>query len=405
MNDLDYWEQMANSADEGDRSKALKFFMDECFRGKHKVSEPRAIIKKFSEIPQIKPDWLWPGHLPRGMFCIIGGDPGQGKSAVGLDVAARISAGRSFISSTDTSEPGDILIAAGEDVPEITISPRLLAMGANMERVFYLYGREGADNKEIPWNVNDVGTLKDAIKQIKDSGGELKLFIIDPLEYFLGGDVDVYRNNEVRGALRGIMELAKEENITICAVQHFNKTTGTSSIYRVAGSIAFAAAARCLWIVTKDKDVPGGFLFANSKMSIAKKAPTYRYTIEDIGGIGIPAWSGTVDMDAEGAINGNSAKSSGKTREQEKILEIIRSKYPQAIKFGEIKDLSGKADGHLGNILKSLEKLGEIEKPASLRGHYIWIKPEDGQNSDIPSSSSDTPIGKKEEEEEELDLF
>jgi len=303
------------------------------------------------------------------------------------------------------NEPGDVLIAAGEDLPEITISPRLKAMGANMERVWYLYGREGADNKEIPWNVNDVGTLKDAIQQIKDNGGELKLFIIDPLEYFMGGDVDVYRNNEVRGALRGIMELAKEENITILAIQHLNKTTGTSSIYRVAGSIAFAAAARTLWIVTKDKDVPGSYLFANSKMNIAKKAPTYRYSIEDIDGIGIPAWSGTVDMDAEGAINGNSAKSSGKTREQEKVLEIIKDKYPQAIKFGEIKELSGKADGHLGNILKSLEQLGEIEKPASLRGHYIWIKPKDDQKSDIPSSSfSDTPIGKK-EEEEELDIF
>ena len=393
MDQTQYWEEMALSADPADRDKALEYFQKQSVKQQKKpdANGSKAVIKKFSDIPPGKPEWLWPGHIPRGMLVIIGGDPGQGKSSVGLDIAARVSAGFPFVFSPEYEEqnPGDVLIAAGEDVPEITISPRLSAMDADMNRVFFLYGREGKDNKEIPWSVNDIGTLKDAIKQIKDNGGELKLFIIDPLENFIGGDVDVYRNNEVRSALRGLMDLAKEENFAILAIQHLNKTIGNSSIYRIAGSIAFAAAARTVWIVTKDKDIPGGFLFANSKMNIAKKAPTYHYTIEDVKGIGIPAWSGKSDTDAETALNGNNTKPNGKTREQEKVLEIIKDRYPQAVRFGELKELTGKSDGHLGNLLKDLERMGDIEKPASLRGHYIWIKPNEDSSS---SSSSFFPI-------------
>jgi putative DNA primase/helicase len=270
------------------------------------------------------------------------------------------------------NSPGDVLIAAGEDVPEFTISPRLRAMGADLSRVFYLYGREGKDNKEIPWTVNDIATLKDAIQQIKSGGGELKLFIIDPLENFIGGDVDVYRNNEVRAALRAIMDLAKEEKFTILAIQHLNKTTGAQALYRFAGSIAFAAAARTVWQVTKDKDKPF-YLFANTKMNIAKQAPTYRYSIIDVDGIGIPAWDCIVETDAEAAMNGQGGR---EAPAQNEVLEIIRKKYPTAIKFSDIVETTGKNKSNISNILKELEKSGKIKKSDVLSGYYVYLPTE-----------------------------
>jgi hypothetical protein len=101
MIDFSYWEQMANSSDPDDVQKACNFFMGELFKhtGKLKGNNTRAIIKSFSDIPPEKPTWLWEGHIPRGMFTIIGGDPGQGKSSVALDIAARVSTGRPFIHS------------------------------------------------------------------------------------------------------------------------------------------------------------------------------------------------------------------------------------------------------------------------------------------------------------------
>jgi hypothetical protein len=297
-------------------------------------------------------------------------------------------------------KPGDVLIAAGEDVPEMTISPRLIAMGADTSRVHFLYGRTGTDGKPIPWNVSDVVTLKDAIQQIKDKQGELKLFIIDPLENFIGGDVDTYRNNEVRNTLRGLMDLAQEENFTILAVQHLNKTSGTQSIYRIAGSIAFAAAARTVWVVTKDKETPGGFLFANSKMNIAKKAPTYRYTIQDVDGIGIPAWGGIATVDAESAMNGTNSH----TPAQDEVLDMIRKNHPAATKFSDIVTATGKSKGNVGNILKGLENSGLVKKSTALPGFYSFI--ETKENGSFIHSE---PIEESEQvntgNEKELDIF
>ena len=367
---MDKWEEMelkANSTDINEKAEAAEYWYSEFSKLKVKAGgkvpagykeeeKLRAIIKKFSDIPPGKPEWLWEGHIPRGMFVIIGGDPGQGKSAVGLDIAARVSNGNPFIEQDTNNRPGDILIVAGEDVPEISISPRLQAMGADTSRVFYLYGREGENKKEIPWTINDIATLKDAIQQIKASGGELKLFIIDPLEYFIGGDVDVYRNNEVRAALKGVMDIAKDENFTILAIQHLNKTTGTQSIYRIAGSIAFAAAARTVWMVTKEKDSPN-YLFTNSKMNIAKKAPTYRYSIENIDGIGIPAWEGIVDTDAESAMNGQSSKENPKAKDE--VLNIIKNN-PDGLTNKDLATMTGKDQGNISKYTAKLQGEGKI---------------------------------------------
>jgi putative DNA primase/helicase len=299
-----------------------------------------------------------------------------------------------------TNTPGNVLIAAGEDIPEYTIAPRLRAMGADLSRVYYLYGREGKDGKETPWTIGDIETVKDAIRQI----GGIRLFIIDPLEYFIGGDVDVYRNNEVRAALRAIMDLAKEENFTILAIQHLNKTTGAQALYRFAGSIAFAAAARTVWQVTKEKDRPG-YLFANTKMNIARAAPTYRYTIEDVDGIGIPAWDCIVETDAETAMNGQGGRD---TPAQNEVLEIIRCKHPSAVKVSDIVEATGKNKPNISNILKELVKAGKIKKSDVLSGYYSYI-----EQPEKSSFCSALPIGENErtnEQEtentnEELDIF
>ncbi|MGI8587805.1 MAG: AAA family ATPase [Chloroflexia bacterium] len=40
--------------------------------------------------------WLWPSRIPLGMFSIIDGDPGLGKSLLTLDLAARLTTGRAM---------------------------------------------------------------------------------------------------------------------------------------------------------------------------------------------------------------------------------------------------------------------------------------------------------------------
>jgi putative DNA primase/helicase len=48
--------------------------------------------------------WLWTGYLAEGALAILDGDPGQGKSMLTLDLAARLSTGRAW--PDDQSNPG-----------------------------------------------------------------------------------------------------------------------------------------------------------------------------------------------------------------------------------------------------------------------------------------------------------
>jgi archaellum biogenesis ATPase FlaH len=38
--------------------------------------------------------WLWGGRIPLGKLTVLDGDPGEGKSVLMLDIAARVSTGK-----------------------------------------------------------------------------------------------------------------------------------------------------------------------------------------------------------------------------------------------------------------------------------------------------------------------
>jgi hypothetical protein len=362
-----------------------------CAKVRHELrkekQEPIAIIKAFSEIEAKPINWLWHERIPIGMFTLYAGNPGLGKSSLSLDLSARLSRGLPFPGGS-SCPVGDTLILAGEDVPEVTIKPRLEALGADMRRIHILLGKrdkEGFDDITL----FDKGIIKDAIDQIKSGGGDLKLLIIDPLESFLG-NIDSYRNTEVRQALRGIISLAENEQFSALGIQHLTKKTGIDAIHRIGGSVAFAAAARTIWMFTKDPDDPCGCLFLHSKTNIGRKMPGFHYSIITAeNGSGIVAWGSPADNDPDTVLN--APPTTKQAPEQEKILDIIKSSYPQPVKVQEIIDVTGKSKTAIANILKKLESQGVIRK-SGLHGFYESVA--NGSSCSLPF-----PIGKGGEHE------
>jgi hypothetical protein len=47
-----------------------------------------------SEVVEEAVEWLWEGRIPLGKLTVVDGDPGTGKSALTIDLAARVSTGR-----------------------------------------------------------------------------------------------------------------------------------------------------------------------------------------------------------------------------------------------------------------------------------------------------------------------
>lgn len=87
---------------------------------------------------------------------------------------------------------------------------------------------------------SDIAHLESALEQTPD----VRLIVVDPLSAYLG-ETDSHSNSEIRGLLAPLAGMAARRGVSILAVTHLRKTPGTA-VHRSIGSIAFAAAARCV---------------------------------------------------------------------------------------------------------------------------------------------------------------
>jgi putative DNA primase/helicase len=71
-----------------------------------------------------------------------------------------------------------------------------------------------------------------------------RLVVIDPIQAYLGGKVDINRANETRPLLAALRKLAETYRCAIVVVRHPAKSGVGSAIHRGLGSIDFIGAAR-----------------------------------------------------------------------------------------------------------------------------------------------------------------
>jgi hypothetical protein len=180
-----------------------------------------------------------------------------------------VSRGAPWPDTPDVSQPtgGVILLSAEDDVAD-TIVPRLKAAGADCTRVFAL-----ASVSDL---ARDIEKLRAAIEQADDC----RLVVVDPISAYMG-KADSHVNAEVRAALSPLAELASANQVAILAVTHLRKSGG-AAIYRAMGSVAFAASARAVWAVARDKSDPDRRLLLPVKNNLAAEADAVAlsYTIE-----------------------------------------------------------------------------------------------------------------------------
>src|SRR5215211_8806832 len=104
-----------------------------------KVEElrPEEIGELLSGVEPEKVSWLWPSWLALGKLALVDGDPGLGKSAMTLDLAARVSSGRGFPDGAECESAGVVLLSAEDGLAD-TIRPRLDAAGADTSKILAL---------------------------------------------------------------------------------------------------------------------------------------------------------------------------------------------------------------------------------------------------------------------------
>ena len=188
-------------------------------------------LRRLDEIETRAIDWLWEPYIPLGKLTMLEGDPGEGKSWISLAIATRITL-------EELGGPANVLIASAEDDYDDTIRPRLEELGANLGLIYAIEETFTLGSKK---GLND-DAFEMLEKHLREK--EPSLVIIDPLTAFLGGSIDMHRQNETRPVMAKLASLAREHNCAILLIRHINKGGGMKPIYRGMGSIDFTASAR-----------------------------------------------------------------------------------------------------------------------------------------------------------------
>ncbi len=320
--------------------------------------------------------WLWPGRIARGKLTLIAGDPGLGKSLVSITLAAAISKGYKWPLEDSSAPIGSVVFLSAEDDPGDTIRPRLDAAEADCTRIHVLHAVKDVDKDGKPIErmfslQSDLKILEELLPSIPDC----HLLVIDPISAYLDG-TDSHSNSEVRGLLAPLAKFAADHNIAVVLVQHLNKSSGGSAMYRAMGSIAFIAAARAGYIVTKDQQNPERRLVMPVKNNLAKDTTGLAYSVVTAeNGAPVLVWEKEpITMTADEALSpADSNEEKTNTDWAVEVLEVVLKDgpVPAAIIQKEAKQagISPKA------LNRAKEKLGIKPKKADFKGGWVWSLP------------------------------
>jgi putative DNA primase/helicase len=252
---------------------------------------PALVMQRACDVEAKPVEWLWPGRIAIGKQTMLAGEPGLGKSQLSAFLAAIVTTSGHWPNGEGRADLGSVIVLSAEDDAADTIIPRLTAAGADLSRV-HIVSAVATDehNGRRLFNLQtDLLALEAAIAYV----GDVRLVIIDPVSSYLG-KVDSHKNAEVRTVLEPIGELASRLRVAVVAVTHFSKGGGTSANNRIIGSIAFVAAARAAFIVSRDPDDENRRLFVPSKNNLGPDRDGLAFRIEtrEVGqGIIAPAVS------------------------------------------------------------------------------------------------------------------
>jgi hypothetical protein len=230
-------------------------------------------IVRGSEITPSAIQWIWPGWLARGKLEILAGAVATGKTTVAIDFAATLTRRGTWPDGTQ-AEVGDVLLWSGEDDPEDTLLPRLLAAGGNRERIHFVKNVV-VNGKKRPFDPStDMTALLAAAQGIPN----LKMVIVDPVVLMVAGDS--HKNTEVRRSLQPLADLAAIRNCVALGITHLTKgTAGRDPIERVTGSLAFTAGPRLALMAAKPLDPDQKRRLVRIKSNIGPDGDGFEYSL------------------------------------------------------------------------------------------------------------------------------
>ncbi len=333
--------------------------------------QPEEIGQLLSGVEPEEVSWLWPSWLALGKLALVDGDPGLGKSAMTLDLAARVSSGKAFPDDAEC-EPAGVVLLSAEDGLADTIRPRLDAAGADTSKILALAtvpDEEGHDRLlSIP---EDLLLIEKGIRRVG-----ARLVVVDPLMAFLSGDTNSHRDQDVRRALAPLAGLAEKTGAAVLVVRHLNKAAANNPLYRGGGSIGIIGAARMAFVVGKDPQDENRRVLASTKNNLAMPPSSLMFGLEEAESGSVKVnWLGQSKVSAKDILATPQDQEQADSRsEAVEFLEevLVEGPVPAAQVKEEAED-AGISERTLARAKKTLGVMSYREGESGSRGRGQWL--------------------------------
>jgi archaellum biogenesis ATPase FlaH len=342
---------------------------------------PRLRLVTLSAVEPEPVTWLWDRFIPAGKITLLVGDPGCGKSWLSIGIAAGLSRGWHLPGDERRSEASSTVFVNYEDGIGDTIRPRAGRSDADLSRILVIDGVENEEHASA-FQIGDIDALEATLAERPD----VSLVVIDPVSCLLG-DVDMFRDNEVRAALQPLKLLAERTGVAIVLVAHLRKGEAERALYRVSGSIGFVGLARSVLLVATDPE-SGRRSVSRLKGNLSEEPQPVEFDIDRDGF----AWKGVApELTAERMLAPTTGRRKASREIEDFILEQLRDGAQPAkeiIASGEERGFHKRALQRVAAALHvKIARVGFGPK-----GHFEWSLGIDDVPLDTHNMSSISPM-------------
>lgn len=321
--------------------------------------EEKVPMIRMSEVELKEVEWLWKPYIPFGKLTIIQGDPGNGKTYLGMQLCAACT-NKIVLPNMEMQEPFNVIYQTAEDGLGDTVKPRLIEAGADLDRVLVI--------REEP---NDLLTLTDNRIERAIVENDARMIILDPVQAFLGEKVDMNRANEVRPIFRHLSDVAERTGCSINLIGHLNKNEGSSSSYRGLGSMDIRAGVRSVLLIGKTKDDPSLKVMVHDKSSLAPAGASIAFILGDEDGF---RWVGEYDVTADELLFNSEKKQNKIQQAKDLICSLLEG---EQLLLSEDIDRAALEKGISARTVRDAKKaLGDALKSKTIEGRkkVFWME-------------------------------
>ncbi|WP_196298989.1 AAA family ATPase [Propionibacterium freudenreichii] len=341
----------------------------------------RLVFTAASQITPKVTQWVWVndgnGRMPAGALSLAAGREGTGKSSFGIWLSSQIT--RGLLPGMWRGTPRNVIYLAVEDSWAQTLLPRLMAAGADLDRVFRVEAVTAEGEESTITLPVDVGDLRAGISQ-----HDVGLVVADPLMSLMSGRIDTHKEADTRRALEPLAKIADQTGAVILGIAHFNKSGGSDINSLITGSGAFKNVPRAVFGFARDEDT-GESVMTQGKNSLGRlDLPSLAYRIastnvrleDSVTDVGRFEFMGTSTTTARDLLRANHDGTDDAANDCASWLKEWALSEGGSLSAKEVKANVSGAGYSMDQANRAKRKLGMVSEKSGYEVGWTWTLPE-----------------------------